>query len=120
MNQGTRWILDVDLRKYFDTLDHTELRRLLDLRVKDGVIRRLIDKWLNAGVLEEGRVHYPNEGTPQGGVITLPTMLQKAPTGASHKRDRINPVDDLHSFFTHFDSLNQCSNYFSPAAPIDL
>jgi RNA-directed DNA polymerase len=46
------WVLDVDLRKYFDSIPHSHLREILDQRVTDGVIRRMIDKWLNAGVLE--------------------------------------------------------------------
>jgi RNA-directed DNA polymerase len=70
MERGGRWILDVDLRKYFDSIDPAKLRELLDRRVTDGVVRRLIDKWLKAGVLEDGQVHYPDKGTPQGGVIS--------------------------------------------------
>lgn len=69
-NHQIKWMLDVDVRKYFDTLKHDILRELLDLRVRDGVIRRLIGKWLHAGVLERGQVSYPEEGTPQGGVIS--------------------------------------------------
>jgi len=64
------WILDVDVRKYFDTLKHACLGGFLDLRVRDGVIRRLIGKWLHAGVLERGQLSYPEDGTPQGGVIS--------------------------------------------------
>jgi len=64
------WVLEVDIRKYFDTISHRELRAVLDQRVTDGVIRRMIDKWLNAGVLEEGRLHFATAGTPQGGVIS--------------------------------------------------
>ena len=64
------WILDVDIRKFFDTLDHGHLRELLRHRVRDGMLLRLIDKWLNAGVLEDGNLSYPDEGTPQGGVIS--------------------------------------------------
>ena len=70
MTQHTGWILDVDIRKFFDTLDHRHLREILQHRVKDGVILRLIGKWLNAGVMEEGQVTHPTEGTPQGGVIS--------------------------------------------------
>lgn len=70
MNHQIKWILDVDVRKYFDTLKHDILGELLDLRVRDGVIRRLIGKWLHAGVLERGQLSYPEEGTPQGGVIS--------------------------------------------------
>lgn len=67
---GGGWILDVDIRKFFDTLDHAHLRDLLARRVRDGVLLRLIGKWLNAGVLEEGMLTYPDQGTPQGGVIS--------------------------------------------------
>lgn len=67
---GGGWVLDVDVRKYFDTIDHAHLREFLQRRVQDGVVLRLIGKWLNAGVLEEGAVSYPDEGTPQGGVIS--------------------------------------------------
>ena len=54
----------------FDTLDHACLRALLRQRVRAGVLLRLIDKWLNAGVLEDGELTYPEAGTPQGGVIS--------------------------------------------------
>jgi len=70
MQIGGGWILDVDIRKFFDTLDHAHLRDLLAQRVQDGVLRRLIGKWLNAGVLEDGEITFPDEGTPQGGVIS--------------------------------------------------
>jgi group II intron reverse transcriptase/maturase len=64
---GIMWILDVDISKFFDTLDQTHLRSFLQRRVRDGVITRLIGKWLKAGVLEQGVLHYPEAGTPQGG-----------------------------------------------------
>jgi RNA-directed DNA polymerase len=70
MKLGGGWIVDVDLRKFFDTIDHGHLREFLKRRVRDGVILRLIGKWLNAGVLEEGVLTIPEEGTPQGGVIS--------------------------------------------------
>jgi group II intron reverse transcriptase/maturase len=69
-HQGIRWILEVDIRKYFDTLKKEWLRKFLDRRVRDGVIRRLIGKWLQAGVWEKGQLSYPEDGTPQGGVIS--------------------------------------------------
>ena len=49
---GGGWLLDVDIQKFLDTLDHSHLRRFLDQRVRDGVLRRAIDKWLKAGVLD--------------------------------------------------------------------
>lgn len=70
MSSGGGWILDVDIRKFFDTLDHGCLREFLRHRVRDGVLLRLIGKWLKAGVMEDGALSYPEEGTPQGGVIS--------------------------------------------------
>lgn len=64
------WVLEVDIQGFFDTLDHGHLRTILDQRVRDGVLRRVINKWLKAGVLEEGRIRHPETGTPQGGVIS--------------------------------------------------
>ena len=70
MKLGCGWIVDVDLRKFFDTIDHGHLREFLKRRVRDGVILRLIGKWLNAGVLEEGIHTTPELGAPQGGVLS--------------------------------------------------
>jgi RNA-directed DNA polymerase len=67
---GCNWIVDVDLRKFFDTIDRGHLREFLKRRVRDGVILRLIGKWLSAGVLEKGILTIPDDGTPQGGVIS--------------------------------------------------
>jgi retron-type reverse transcriptase len=70
MGLGGCWLVEVDIRKFFETLDRTPLRGFLRRRVRDGVLLRLIDKWLQAGVLEEGNIPYPEAGTPQGGVIS--------------------------------------------------
>lgn len=70
MNNGGGWILEVDIRQFFDDLDHGHLRAFLRQRVRDGVLLRLIGKWLKAGVMEAGRVSYPRRGSPQGGVIS--------------------------------------------------
>jgi group II intron reverse transcriptase/maturase len=64
------WILEVDLRKFFDTLEHSHLRTLVGRRIRDGVVRRLIGKWLKAGVMEDGNISYPESGSPQGGCIS--------------------------------------------------
>lgn len=70
MAMGGGWVLEIDFRKYFDSIPHAQLRQVLDQRVRDGVVKRLIGKWLNAGVWEAGRVTYPGRGSPQGGVIS--------------------------------------------------
>ena len=70
MKMGGGWVLDVDIKSFFDTLEFAHLRSFLDLRVRDGVLRRTIDKWLKAGVMEDGSVMHPDTGTPQGGVVS--------------------------------------------------
>ena len=70
IEQRQRWVIDADLKTYFDSISHTHLRSFLDLRIRDGVVRRMIDKWLKAGVLEQGTVHRPVTGAPQGGVLS--------------------------------------------------
>jgi group II intron reverse transcriptase/maturase len=70
MNCRGGFVLEVDIRKFFDNLDHGNLREFLRRRVRDGVLLRLIDKWLSAGVLEDGSISYPDAGTPQGGVVS--------------------------------------------------
>ena len=70
MAVGGGWVLEADIEKFFDSVDHTKLREVLSQRVSDGVLIRLIGKWLNAGVMEEGVVRHPESGTPQGGVIS--------------------------------------------------
>jgi group II intron reverse transcriptase/maturase len=69
MEVGGGWVIDVDVRKFFDTLDHGHLREILQ-RVRDGVLLRLIGKWLNAKLLEEGTLKVPRLA-PRGGVICL-------------------------------------------------
>jgi RNA-directed DNA polymerase len=64
------WVLEVDLKQFFDSLPHQPLQQVVRQRVGDGVVLRLIGKWLNAGVMEEGQLEHPETGTPQGGVIS--------------------------------------------------
>lgn len=70
MEMGGCWILDIDIKKYFNTIDHCHLREFLKQRVNDGVINRLIGKWLKAGVMENGTIEKSILGTPQGGIIS--------------------------------------------------
>ena len=70
INAGYRHIADVDIRSYFDSIDHEKLMKLVERRVGDIRILRLIRAWLKAGVAEEGRITHPIKGTPQGGVIS--------------------------------------------------
>jgi RNA-directed DNA polymerase len=68
MEMGGGWVLEVDIKQYFNSLDHAHLRNILANRMRDGVITRLIGKWLKAGVWEKGAVTHPDVSSPQGGV----------------------------------------------------
>lgn len=69
-NRRGGWVVEADIKGFYDNINHTHLREILGQRVRDGVITRLIGKWLKAGVLENGQLSYPGQGTPQGGVIS--------------------------------------------------
>ena len=69
-NLNIGWIVSADITGLFDNIDHGHLREFVKRRINDGGILRLIGKWLNAGVMEEGTLSYPGKGTPQGGVIS--------------------------------------------------
>lgn len=70
MNMNGGWVMEVDIRSFFDTLSHQHLRDILDRRVRDKGIRRLIGKWLKAGVMEGTEWRESEAGTPQGGVAS--------------------------------------------------
>jgi RNA-directed DNA polymerase len=70
MAMGGGWVLEADIQSFYDNLDRSQLRIFLDQRVRDGVIRRALDKWLKAGVMEGRTLSHPTTGTPQGGVIS--------------------------------------------------
>lgn len=70
MEMGGGWIIDVDIKKYFDTIDHAMLREIFRKRVRDGVLTRLLGKWLKAGIMDNGQLYYNQEGAPQGGVLS--------------------------------------------------
>ena len=73
MKLGGGWVIDLDIEDFFGSVDWGHMRCFLDRRVRDGVIRRAIGKWLNAGVMEAGKLSHPQRGTPQGGVVS-PTL----------------------------------------------
>jgi len=70
IRNNTNWMLRADITGLFDNIDHEHLRKFIKQRVNDGGIIRLIGKWLNAGVMEEGKYYSTDSGTPQGGVIS--------------------------------------------------
>ena len=69
-NQGHNWVLDADIKGYFDNIQHEKLLKLVSLRISDRRVIKLIRKWLESGVMEEGKYEKTIAGTPQGGVIS--------------------------------------------------
>jgi RNA-directed DNA polymerase len=67
---GVNWIIDADIQKFFDTISWEQLRAILQKRMNDGAILRLIGMWLHVGVLEEGQVVSQELGTPQGAPVS--------------------------------------------------
>jgi retron-type reverse transcriptase len=74
---GMTWFIEGDISAYFDSIDHTVLREIIREKIHDNRFLRLLDNLLKAGYLEDWRFNKTLSGTPQGGVVTLPTMLQK-------------------------------------------
>ncbi len=70
LSNGLKWVVDVDLKGYFDTIPHGKLMEHVTKRVRDPKVLSLIHKWLKAGIREEGEVTEPECGTPQGGVLS--------------------------------------------------
>lgn len=69
-NRKGNWVVDVDIQGYFDNINQEKLMKLLEMRISDRRILKLVKKWLSAGVMEEGNVRRSDLGTPQGGVIS--------------------------------------------------
>lgn len=69
-NAGHDWVVDADIERYFDSIDHELQMEAVRQRISDRKVLKLIQRWLRAGVMEDGAIHKPERGTPQGGVIS--------------------------------------------------
>lgn len=70
LNEGCEWVIDLDIEKYFDTVNHDKLISILKEKVKDDVTLHLVRSFLRAGIMEDGIIHRNEEGVPQGGPLS--------------------------------------------------
>jgi Retron-type reverse transcriptase len=68
--EGRTWVTEIDIRHFFDSLDHARLNAFVEKRVSDRRVQKLVRKWLTADVMEDGVISQTVSGTPQGGVIS--------------------------------------------------
>ena len=118
--EGYRWVVDLDLEKFFDRVNHDKLMAKLAERISDKRLLKLIRAILRAGVMENGLVGPVDEGTPQGGPITPPTMLQRTLLGASLKRGRTDPIHDADLLLVDLDLLHQSTDDLPSRVPVRL
>jgi group II intron reverse transcriptase/maturase len=94
LNWGCTEVYDVDLEKFFDTVDHSKLMRLVARRISDGEILRVIKLWLSSGYVEDGQHRQSTQGTPQGGVISpLLANIYLNPVDQAFKRGKLGNID---------------------------
>ena len=111
---GPEWILEGDIKACFDRISHDWL--LTHVPMDQQVLR----KWLKAGFLEKHTWFATTEGTPQGGIITPPTMLQTSLLGATFKRGWADPIHDADLLLIDLDLLNQGSDDLPLRRPVWL
>ena len=116
--RGHTHVLDADIKGFFDNLPHQVIMAGVAAEVADGNILGLVERFLKAGVMEEGVLLPTTVGTPQGGVITPPTILRTAPFGALVKRVGRHLVDHSDRFLTHFDVFDQGTKDRTTRVPV--
>jgi group II intron reverse transcriptase/maturase len=95
LNWGCEEIYDVDLEKYFDTVEHAKLLKLVALRVSDGKVLHVIKQWLSCGYVEDGQHKQSKQGTPQGGVISpLLANIYLNPVDQAFERNGIGNISN--------------------------
>jgi hypothetical protein len=108
------------MRGFYDAMDHAWLVKCVEHRIGDRRVVRHIRQWLKAGVLEDGQGRQQEEGTPQGGSATPPTILQTFFFRVRSDRDVVDPEDHVHLLVCHVHPLYQSADQLPLPGPIRL
>jgi group II intron reverse transcriptase/maturase len=117
---GSRWFIEGDIKACFDRIDHGVLLSILGEKIHDNRFLRLIRHLLQTGYLENWHYHQTLSGSPQGGVVTPPTMLQTLRIFFRKGRwgERIDPEKDVNVFLINLHSFDQSTNNITTCGPI--
>jgi len=118
--EGRPIVVDLDLEKFFDRVNHDMLMSRLARRIGDKRLLRIVRRFLEAGMLQNGVCVDRHEGTPQGGPLTPPTMLRTAPVGATIKRDGGHLVDNSDVVLAYLHLFDQSSQDLLTCWPVRL
>ena len=124
----TSWVLDADIRSFFDTIDHEWMRKFIEHRIADRRMVRLLMKMLHAGVMEDGELREVQEGTPQGGIVSPLTQVntrRRARGGRGRSfavrlrrgSGRRHPVDDRRAFIIDLHARDERADQLLPLVP---
>ena len=115
---GTKWFVEGDIRGCFNNIGHETLMGILGHDITDGRFLRLIRNLLRAGYLEDWRLQPTLSGSPQGGTVTPPTMLQTTLLGAPFKRGWTDSIHDANLLLVDLDLLHQRPDDLPPCLPV--
>ena len=116
--EGRRYVVDVDLEKFFARVNHDVLMGRLAKRSEDKGRLRLIRRYLEAGIMGHGVAIERHEGTPHGGPLTPPTIWQNTAVGTCGTGSRRHPNDDGHVLLVDFHTPDQGPNDLTAGPPI--
>ena len=113
------WVIDLDIKGFFDNIDHDLLMRAVKKHAKDKWMVLYIERWLQAPAqAEDGHLTARGQGTPQGGGATPPTKLQTFFSRVGIRRMLVDPKHDIDLVLCHFDPLHQSTNQLAFARPV--
>ena len=114
------WVLDADIRGFFDAIDHEWLIQFVEHRIADRRVVRHVKKWLNAGVLEDGRRTPSERGTPQGGSVTPPTTLHNCSCGAIRRSGWAHSAHHTYTLLVDLHTFDQGTDDLTTSHPVSF